>query len=68
MAIVTTCTARDSDFYYMTGIEEAESVAILDADSDKPYTLLVRARDARRERYDGARLGVEGQPQWCRQR
>ncbi len=51
---------QDSDFYYMTGIEEAESVAILDADSDKPYTLLVRARDARRERYDGARLGVEG--------
>ena len=51
---------QDSDFYYLTGIEEAESVAILNADSDKPYTLLVRARDARRERYDGARLGVEG--------
>ncbi|MBC3883185.1 aminopeptidase P N-terminal domain-containing protein [Undibacterium sp. LX40W] len=51
---------QDSDFYYLTGIEEAESVAILNADSDKPYTLLVRTRDARRERYDGARLGVEG--------
>ena len=59
---------QDSDFYYMTGIEEAESVAILDADSDKPYTLLVGARDARRERYDGAVWVLKGNPQWCRQR
>jgi Xaa-Pro aminopeptidase len=51
---------QDSDFYYLTGVEEAESIALIDADSDKPYSLLVRAGDARRERYDGKRLGVEG--------
>jgi Xaa-Pro aminopeptidase len=51
---------QDSDFYYYTGLEEAESVALLDGDSAKPYTLLVRASDPRRERYDGARTGTEG--------
>lgn len=51
---------QDSDFLYFTGLEEAEAVALLDADSAKPYTLLVRAADPRRERYDGARVGVEG--------
>ncbi|HJV21965.1 MAG TPA: aminopeptidase P N-terminal domain-containing protein [Holophagaceae bacterium] len=51
---------QDSDFYYFTGVEEAEAVAILDADSDKAYTLLVRARNPRREAYDGPRLGTEG--------
>jgi len=51
---------QDSDFYYFTGLEEAETVALLDGDAEKPYTLLVRASDPRRERYDGARVGVEG--------
>ena len=51
---------QDSDFYYLTGVEEAESVAVLDADSNQAYTLYVRKRDQRREAYDGARLGVEG--------
>nr|WP_315476386.1 aminopeptidase P N-terminal domain-containing protein [uncultured Undibacterium sp.] len=51
---------QDSDFYYLTGVEEAEAVAILDADSNEAYTLYVRKRDPRREAYDGARLGVEG--------
>jgi Xaa-Pro aminopeptidase len=51
---------QDSDFYYLTGVEEAEAVAVLDADSDKPYTLYVRMRDPRQETYDGVRLGTEG--------
>jgi len=51
---------QDSDFYYLTGVEEAEAVAVLDADSNQAYTLYVRKRDPRREAYDGARLGVEG--------
>jgi Xaa-Pro aminopeptidase len=51
---------QDSDFFYFTGLAEAETVALLDPDSTKPYTLLVRASDPRRERYDGARVGVEG--------
>lgn len=51
---------QDSDFYYLTGVEEPEAVAVLDADSSQAYTLYVRKRDQRREAYDGARLGVEG--------
>lgn len=51
---------QDSDFYYLTGIQEEEAVALLDGDAAKPYTLLVRAGDPVRERWEGARLGVEG--------
>jgi Xaa-Pro aminopeptidase len=35
-------------------------VALLDGDSDKPYTLLVRPRDLKKEAWNGPRLGVEG--------
>jgi len=50
---------QDSDFYYLTGVEEENSVALLDADKGT-YTLLVQARDPKREIYTGSRLGVEG--------
>ncbi len=51
---------QDSDFFYLTGVEEPGSVALLSTDSDKPYTLLVRPRDPKREAWNGPRLGVEG--------
>ncbi len=51
---------QDSDFYYLTGVEEPGAVALLSADGDKPYTLLVRPRDPKREAWNGPRLGVEG--------
>ncbi|WLT32525.1 aminopeptidase P family protein [Geothrix sp. PMB-07] len=50
---------QDSDFYYLTGVEEEHAVALLDADKGT-YTLLVQARDPRRETYTGTRLGVAG--------
>ncbi|MBI1753471.1 MAG: aminopeptidase P family protein [Acidobacteria bacterium] len=50
---------QDSDFYYLTGVEEEQAVALLDADKGT-YTLLVQARDPRRETYTGARLGLAG--------
>ncbi len=50
---------QDSDFYYLTGVEEENSVALLDADKG-PYTLLVQARDRKRESWTGPRLGVDG--------
>ena len=50
---------QDSDFYYLTGVEEEHSVALLDADKGT-YTLLVQARDSKRETYTGPRLGVAG--------
>lgn len=51
---------QDSDFYYLTGVEEAGAIALLEAGSEKPYTLLVRPRDPKREAWNGPRLGVEG--------
>ena len=50
---------QDSDFYYFTGVEEENSVALLDGDTGK-FTLLVQPRDPKRETWTGPRLGVEG--------
>ena len=50
---------QDSDFYYFTGVEEENSVALLDGDTGK-YTLLVQPRDPKMETWTGARLGAEG--------
>jgi Xaa-Pro aminopeptidase len=51
---------QDSDFFYLTGFDEPESVLVLSSQSEQPYTLFVRARDPEREVWDGARAGVEG--------
>ncbi len=50
---------QDSDFYYLTGLDEPESVIAIDAPTRK-LTLFVRARDREREVWDGPRTGVEG--------
>jgi len=51
---------QDSDFFYLTGFEEPESIAVIRADKDPKYTLFVRPRDPEREIWDGRRAGVEG--------
>ncbi len=51
---------QNSDFYYLSGFDEPESVLVLGGSSDKPFTLFVRARDPEREVWDGARAGVDG--------
>ncbi|MBV9958832.1 MAG: Xaa-Pro aminopeptidase [Acidobacteria bacterium] len=52
---------QDSDFYYLTGFEEPEAVAVIrPADKEQPYTLFVRPRDPEKEVWDGRRAGVEG--------
>ncbi|MDE3245590.1 MAG: aminopeptidase P N-terminal domain-containing protein, partial [Acidobacteriota bacterium] len=51
---------QDSDFYYLTGVEEPGAVALLATEGDKPYTLLVRPRDLKREAWNGPRLGAQG--------
>ena len=51
---------QDSDFFYLTGFEEPDSVAVIKADAEKKYTLFVRPRDPEREIWDGRRAGVEG--------
>jgi Xaa-Pro aminopeptidase len=50
---------QDSDFFYLTGFDEPESVALLDA-TNRKTTLFARPRDPDREVWDGPRAGVEG--------
>src|SRR5271154_840198 len=50
---------QDSDFYYLTGFDEPESVAVVDS-VERTFTLFVRSRDPDREIWDGPRAGVDG--------
>jgi Xaa-Pro aminopeptidase len=50
---------QDSDFYYLTGFEEPDSVLVLSSSSRPQSVAFVRPRDPEREAWDGARLGVE---------
>jgi Xaa-Pro aminopeptidase len=50
---------QDSDFFYLTGFDEPESVVVLDA-KERKTTFFVRPRDRDREVWDGPRAGVDG--------
>jgi Xaa-Pro aminopeptidase len=52
---------QDSDFFYVTGFAEPESVAVLIPGRDQgEYLLFVRDRDPARETWDGKRAGPVG--------
>ena len=51
---------QGSTFYYLTGFEEPEAVAVLRPDDERPYVLFVRPRDPERTVWEGERAGVEG--------
>jgi Xaa-Pro aminopeptidase len=52
---------QDSDFFYLTGFSEPESVAVLiPGRRQAEYILFVRERDPARETWDGRRAGPEG--------
>lgn len=51
---------QDSDFHYLTGLDEPECALVLTAGSDQPFVLFVRERDPERETWDGERIGVDG--------
>lgn len=51
---------QDSDFFYLTGFEEPDSLAVIKPETEPKYTLFVRPRDPEREIWDGRRAGVEG--------
>ncbi len=52
---------QDSDFYYLTGFAEPESVAVIaPRHKDGEFVLFVRPRDKERETWTGRRAGVEG--------
>jgi Xaa-Pro aminopeptidase len=52
---------QDSDFLYLTGLNEPEAVLVLMCGRDQGEQILfLRERDPDRERWDGARLGLDG--------
>jgi Xaa-Pro aminopeptidase len=52
---------QDSDFFYLTGFAEPESVAVLIPGREQgEYLLFVRDRDPARETWDGKRAGPAG--------
>lgn len=51
---------QSSDFYYLTGFDEPETIALISPAHKEPYTLFVRPRDPEKEVWDGRRAGVEG--------
>jgi Xaa-Pro aminopeptidase len=51
---------QDSDFYYLTGFNEPEAIAVVAPSREQRYTLFVRPRDREKETWTGRRAGVEG--------
>ncbi len=52
---------QDSDFYYLTGFAEPNSVAVLAPGRENgEYLMFCRERDPERERWDGRRMGPDG--------
>ena len=51
---------QNSDFFFLTGFAEPDSVAVFDPSGDVPYTLFVRPRDPEMESWNGRRAGPEG--------
>jgi len=52
---------QDSDFFFLTGFEEPDAVAVINpAHAKERYVLFVRPRDREQEIWNGWRAGVEG--------
>lgn len=50
---------QGSDFYYLTGFNEPESLLVLMPGESKPCLLFCQAKDPKKERWQGIRLGTE---------
>jgi len=51
---------QNSDFYYLTGLNEPDAVLVLAPHAGEPVTLFLRPRDRTAEIWTGRRVGVEG--------
>jgi Xaa-Pro aminopeptidase len=53
---------QDSDFWYLTGIEDPEAIAVLrpNAEDGEKYVVFVKPRDPRLESYEGPKVGPAG--------
>ncbi len=50
---------QESNFYYLTGLENPGAIAVLDSQSKKPYTLFVHPRDPKKELWVGPSVGPD---------
>ena len=54
---------QDSDFFYLTGLDEPDCLAVFsNVHKEHRFVLFVRPRDPERETWDGPRVGIEGAP------
>ncbi|HTQ06556.1 MAG TPA: aminopeptidase P N-terminal domain-containing protein [Polyangiaceae bacterium] len=51
---------QESDFHYLSGFDEPDSVLVLRGGAEPRFVLFVRPRDPEREAWDGPRAGVDG--------
>ena len=51
---------QDSDFFYLSGFEEPDSLAVIRPGTVPTYSLCVRRRDPDGGSWEGRRAGVEG--------
>ncbi len=51
---------QNSDFFYLTGFEEPEAIAVIAPAKEEKFTMFVRPRDMEQEIWNGYRAGVEG--------
>jgi len=51
---------QDSDFWYLTGFDHPNAVAVLRSDGGPVYSLFVEPRDREMETWNGYRPGVDG--------
>ncbi len=51
---------QDSTFWYFTGLDEPDAVAVLSPGADEPYVLFVNPFDPKHEIWIGRRVGVDG--------
>ena len=51
---------QGSDFFFLTGFDEPDAVAVFDPSHAEPYVLIVRPRDPEMEAWNGKRAGVDG--------
>jgi Xaa-Pro aminopeptidase len=54
---------QDSDFLYLTALEEPEAIAVIAPAREQKFTMFLRPRDPEREIWDGRRAGIEGAKQ-----
>jgi Xaa-Pro aminopeptidase len=51
---------QDSDFWYLTGFDHPNAIALLRTDGGPEYTLFIEPRDRQMETWTGYRPGIEG--------